>query len=89
MGTTQISFGAFNENDDGGAALTQANVVDSMAEIGSATGAWAQSAGGNKASALATLNSIAATAFVTRVVNTNTAGSGGNASATITFIAEE
>lgn len=89
MGTTQISFGAFNENDDGGAALTQANVVDSMAEIGSATGAWAQSTGGNKASALATLNSIAATAFVTRVVNTNTAGSGGNASATITFIAEE
>lgn len=89
MGTTQISRGSLNENDDGGTALTQANVVDLMAEIGSAVGAWAQSAGGNKSSLLVTLDSISATGFVTRIVNTNTAGSGGNSSGTLVYIAEE
>ena len=88
-GTTQISKGAFNEDDATGAALTQANVVASMAETGSTTGAYARSSGGNRAEMLLTLNSVSATGFVTRIVNTLQAGAGGNSSATVTFIAEE
>lgn len=89
MGTTQISKGSFNENDNGGTALTQANVVSLMAEVGSTVGAYAQSAGGNRAEIVVTLDSISATGFVTRIVNTNQAGSGGNSSGTLLFIAEE
>lgn len=89
MGTTQISKGAFNEDDHVAADITQINVVTAMAETGSATGAYARSAGGNRAEILVTLNSVSATGFVTRIVNTNVGGAGGNSSGTLTFIAEE
>jgi hypothetical protein len=90
MGTTQISKGAFNEDDASATAITSANVVDAISDTGAAgVGAYARSSGGNRAEMNVTLNSVAATGFVTRVVNTLAAGAGGNTSATITYIAEE
>jgi len=90
MGTTQISRGAFNEDDFSAAAITQANVATGICDIGTAgVGAYARSSGGNRAEIAVTLNSIAATGFVTRIVNTNQGGSGGNSTGTLTFIAEE
>lgn len=88
-GTTQISQGSFNEDDAGGAAITQLNVVSAMAQTGSTTGCYARSSGGNRAEIVVTLNSVSATGFVTRIVNTTQAGAGGNSSGTLTFIAEE
>lgn len=90
MGTTQISKGAFNEDDASGFAITTANVVDYICDPGTAgVGAYARSSGGNRAEIAVTLNSITNTTFVTRIVNSLAAGAGGNSSGTITFIAEE
>ena len=90
MGTVQVSRGAFNEDVNAATAITSANIVPAIVEIGtSGVGAYARSSGANRAELNVTLNSITATTFVTRVVNSTNAGSGGNSSATIIFIAEE
>lgn len=90
MGTTQISRGAFNEDDASGAAITQINVVTGICDIGtSGVGAYARSAGGNRAEIQVLLSSLTATGFVTRIINTLQAGSGGNSTGTLVFIAEE
>jgi hypothetical protein len=90
MGTTQISKGAFNEDDASATAVTGENIVDVICDTGtSGVGAYARSSGGNRAEIVVTLNSVSATGFVTRIVNATQAGAGGNSSGTLTFIAEE
>lgn len=85
-GTSQISTGGFNEDDESATAVTYANFA-TRANIG--PGCAARSSGGNRADVTMTLNSVSATGFVTRAANVLVAGAGGNSSATITYIAEE
>ena len=85
-GTSQISKGGFNENDEAATAVTFANFAY-RANIG--PGCAARSSGGNRADVTITLNSVSATGFVTRAANVLVSGAGGDSSATITYIAEE